>query len=126
LLHTIKSSLDYDPQHDLARIETKVYALDFDDDEFNPAQLLILESLLKHVPQAKYTSRLERTSAAGWENSSESMKDAFAVARPTGRSSMDEQHATEQAAGSRFGLPCRGILPDCLNRTQKHGSGKPC
>jgi homoserine O-acetyltransferase/O-succinyltransferase len=41
-------------EHDLARIKTKVYALNFDDDEFNPARLLILENLLKRVPQAKY------------------------------------------------------------------------
>ena len=54
LLHSIKSSLDYDPEHDLAGIKTRVYALNFDDDEFNPARLLILESLLKRVPQAKY------------------------------------------------------------------------
>ena len=54
LLHSIKSSLDYDPERDLARIKTKVYALNFDDDEFNPARLLILESLLKRVPQPKY------------------------------------------------------------------------
>lgn len=54
LLHSIKSSLDYDPEHDLAKIKTRVYALNFDDDEFNPARLLILESLLKRVPQAKY------------------------------------------------------------------------
>ena len=54
LLHSIKSSLDYDPEHDLAAIKTRVYALNFDDDEFNPARLLILESLLKRVPQAKY------------------------------------------------------------------------
>jgi len=54
LLHTIKSSLDYDPEHDLAKIKTKVYPLNYDDDEFNPARLLILESLLKRVPRAKY------------------------------------------------------------------------
>ncbi|WP_210253942.1 hypothetical protein [Bradyrhizobium sp. S69] len=43
-----------DPERDLAKIKTRVYALNFDDDEFNPARLLILESLLKRVPQAKY------------------------------------------------------------------------
>jgi homoserine acetyltransferase len=58
LLHSIKSSLDYDPEHDLAKITTRVYALNFDDDEFNPARLLILENLLKRVPQAKYAEQV--------------------------------------------------------------------
>jgi hypothetical protein len=39
---------------DLAKIKTKVYPFNFDDDGFNPARLLILESLLKRVPRAKY------------------------------------------------------------------------
>ena len=71
LLHSIKSSLDYNPEPDLATIKTRVYALNFDDDEFNPARLRILESLLKRVPQAKYAVQ------AGSENSYGHLTMAF-------------------------------------------------
>ena len=54
LLYSVKSSLDYDPEPDLAKIKTKVYALNFDDDEFNPARLHILENLIKRLPDAHY------------------------------------------------------------------------
>jgi homoserine O-acetyltransferase/O-succinyltransferase len=54
LLYSIKSSLDYNPEPNLAEIKAKVYALNFDDDEFNPARLHILESLIKRVPRASY------------------------------------------------------------------------
>jgi hypothetical protein len=39
---------------DLAKIKTKVYPLNSDDDGFNPARLLILERMLKCIPRAKY------------------------------------------------------------------------
>jgi hypothetical protein len=39
---------------DLAKIKTKVYPLNFDDDGLKPARLLILERMLKYIPRAKY------------------------------------------------------------------------
>ncbi|MFZ5680255.1 MAG: hypothetical protein ACOY91_10920 [Pseudomonadota bacterium] len=54
VLYTIKSSLDYDPEPSLEKIKTNVYALNFDDDEFNPAQLKILERLVSRVPHVKF------------------------------------------------------------------------
>ncbi|MBB2161190.1 alpha/beta fold hydrolase [Gluconacetobacter sacchari] len=54
VLYSIKSSADYDPEPGLSRIRTKVFALNFDDDEFNPDQLGILERLTPTVPGARY------------------------------------------------------------------------
>jgi hypothetical protein len=35
-LYSLESSLDYDPEPRLSRIKTKLLALNFSDDEFNP------------------------------------------------------------------------------------------
>jgi homoserine O-acetyltransferase len=54
ILHSLESSADYDPQPGLASIKTKVVALNFSDDEFNPAQLHILDRLMPKVPQGRF------------------------------------------------------------------------
>jgi homoserine O-acetyltransferase len=38
ILYSLSSSADYDPRPGLAAIKTKVYALNFADDEFNPTE----------------------------------------------------------------------------------------
>lgn len=48
-LYALKSSADYDPEPNLASIKTKVLALNFGDDEFNPEGLHILGPLLSKV-----------------------------------------------------------------------------
>jgi homoserine O-acetyltransferase len=48
-LYSLKSSGDYDPEPNLAAIKTKVLALNFGDDEFNPQSLNILTSLMSQV-----------------------------------------------------------------------------
>ena len=50
ILYSLKSSVDYDPEPSLASIRTKVFALNFDDDEFNPAALHVLERLIGQIP----------------------------------------------------------------------------
>jgi homoserine O-acetyltransferase len=54
ILYSLSSSADYDPRPGLATIETKVYALNFADDEFNPAELHVLEELMPKVRQGRF------------------------------------------------------------------------
>jgi homoserine O-acetyltransferase/O-succinyltransferase len=55
LIYSLKSSMtDYDPRPGLAAITAKVYALNFDDDEFNPARLGLFETSVAKVPQARF------------------------------------------------------------------------
>jgi homoserine O-acetyltransferase len=54
LLYSLKASADYDPEPQLGAIRTKVFALNFGDDEFNPDGLQILESRIKLVPRGRY------------------------------------------------------------------------
>jgi homoserine O-acetyltransferase len=54
MLYSLKSSADYDPEPGLASIKTKVFALNFDDDEFNPEQLHVLERLVPKVPHGRF------------------------------------------------------------------------
>jgi homoserine O-acetyltransferase len=54
ILYSLEASADYDPQPGLAAIKTKVFALNFSDDEFNPAQLHVLDRLMPAVPRARF------------------------------------------------------------------------
>ena len=54
VLYSLQSSADYDPAPDLASMRTKVFALNFDDDEFNPEMLHVLERLMPQVPQGRF------------------------------------------------------------------------
>jgi homoserine O-acetyltransferase len=53
-LYSLKSSADYDPEPGLGSIRTKVFALNFDDDEFNPEMLHVLERLGPRVPRGRF------------------------------------------------------------------------
>src|SRR5579862_1131789 len=54
ILYSLSSSADYDPQPGLAAIKTKVYALNFADDEFNPVELRVLEELMPRVHSGRF------------------------------------------------------------------------
>jgi homoserine O-acetyltransferase/O-succinyltransferase len=54
VLYSISSSGDYDPEPKLSSIKAKLFALNFDDDEFNPDQLHLLEQLMPKVPHGRY------------------------------------------------------------------------
>jgi homoserine O-acetyltransferase len=54
LLYSLQASADYDPEAALGTIRTRVFALNFGDDEFNPDQLQILEHLITRVPHGTY------------------------------------------------------------------------
>lgn len=53
-LYSLESSLDYDPEPGLSRIKTKLLALNFSDDEFNPDMLQLLEHLMPRVRDGHY------------------------------------------------------------------------
>jgi homoserine O-acetyltransferase/O-succinyltransferase len=54
ILYSIKSSFDYDPGPGLASIKTKLFALNFSDDAFNPDELNILENVVPKLEQGRY------------------------------------------------------------------------
>jgi homoserine O-acetyltransferase len=54
ILYSLEASADYNPEPGLSAIKTKVFALNFSDDEFNPDALQILESLMPEVKNGRY------------------------------------------------------------------------
>jgi homoserine O-acetyltransferase len=65
ILYSLSSSADYDPRPGLATIKTMVYALNFADDEFNPAELHVLEELMPRVRQGRFIVQPARGSRLG-------------------------------------------------------------
>ncbi|MBA2937218.1 alpha/beta fold hydrolase [Paenibacillus sp. CGMCC 1.16610] len=54
ILYSLKSSADYDPEPGLSKIKTKLFALNFSDDEFNPEELHVLERLVPKIKNGRY------------------------------------------------------------------------
>jgi homoserine O-acetyltransferase/O-succinyltransferase len=54
ILYSLESSADYDPRPGLSSIKTRVLALNFSDDEFNPASLHVLEHLVPRVSRGRF------------------------------------------------------------------------
>jgi homoserine O-acetyltransferase/O-succinyltransferase len=54
ILYSLESSSDYAPEAGLEQIRTRVFALNFSDDEFNPVLLGGLESAMRRVPRGVY------------------------------------------------------------------------
>jgi homoserine O-acetyltransferase/O-succinyltransferase len=65
VLWSLKSSSDYDPEPELDRIRTKVFALNFDDDEFNPDVLKILQTRMQRVKSGRYIVQAGSASSFG-------------------------------------------------------------
>lgn len=63
--HVRRSSADFDAEPDLSRIKTKVFALNFADDEFYRDSLQVLESDIKQVPQGKIVIRPASAGSVG-------------------------------------------------------------
>lgn len=64
-LYSILSSQDYAPEDRLSKIHTKVYALNFDDDEFNPARLNLLKPAIRKIAKAEYAIKRGTSSSYG-------------------------------------------------------------
>jgi homoserine O-acetyltransferase/O-succinyltransferase len=54
ILYSLRSSSDYNPESRLSSIKTTVYALNFSDDEVNPAELRITEKLISRLPHGRF------------------------------------------------------------------------
>jgi homoserine O-acetyltransferase len=54
ILYSLEASADYNPEPGLSSIKTKVVALNFSDDEFNPDELHILENLMPELKNGRY------------------------------------------------------------------------
>lgn len=65
LLYSLEASQDYDPQPGLAGIKAKVYALNFDDDEFNPDRLQILQANIGKVKNARFAIQVGSPTSFG-------------------------------------------------------------
>ncbi|MGI8510218.1 MAG: alpha/beta fold hydrolase [Gemmatimonadaceae bacterium] len=53
-LYQFEASADYDPSHDLERIQAPVLAINSADDQVNPPELGIMERLMPRVPHGRY------------------------------------------------------------------------
>jgi homoserine O-acetyltransferase len=53
LIYVLAASSDYDPEPKLNTIKTKVFALDFTDDQLDPIEFHTLEKLIKHVKNGR-------------------------------------------------------------------------
>lgn len=65
LLYSIDASRDYDPERELGKITTPVWALNFSDDEFNPDTLQILQTQSTKVAHMRYVVQPGTSSSYG-------------------------------------------------------------
>jgi homoserine O-acetyltransferase/O-succinyltransferase len=65
ILYSLKSSFTYDPEPELSKIKTKLFALNFADDEFNPDKLQVLEKLVPQLQQGRYVVQEGTASSPG-------------------------------------------------------------
>jgi homoserine O-acetyltransferase/O-succinyltransferase len=65
LLYSLKSSFSYDPEPELAKIKTKLLALNFSDDEFNPDRLQVLQTVVPRLEHGRYVVQAGTPSSPG-------------------------------------------------------------
>jgi homoserine O-acetyltransferase/O-succinyltransferase len=65
ILYSLKSSFSYDPEPDLARIKTKLFALNFSDDEFNPDRLQVLQTVIPNLANGRFVVQPGTPSSPG-------------------------------------------------------------
>lgn len=53
VLYVLEASADYNPEPNLDKIETKVFALDFTDDQLDPVELHLLKTLIQRVKNGR-------------------------------------------------------------------------
>ncbi len=53
-LYQVEASMDYDPSAGLERIDARVLAINFEDDELNPPRLGVMEPAIARIPGARY------------------------------------------------------------------------
>jgi homoserine O-acetyltransferase len=65
ILYSLKSSFSYDPQPGLSKIKTKLFALNFSDDEFNPDRLQVLQTTVPKLEQGRFVVQPGTESSPG-------------------------------------------------------------
>ena len=65
ILYSLASSSDYDPEPALSSIRTRVFALNFTDDESNPDELHILENLVPKLSRGRFIVQQGTESSLG-------------------------------------------------------------
>jgi homoserine O-acetyltransferase len=65
ILYSLKSSFSYDPAPDLSKIKTKLLALNFSDDEFNPDRLQVLQTVAPKLEHGRYVVQPGTPSSPG-------------------------------------------------------------
>jgi len=65
ILYSLKSSFSYNPEPELPKIKTKLFALNFSDDAFNPDELQVLERLVPTLKQGRYVVQKGTPSSPG-------------------------------------------------------------
>jgi homoserine O-acetyltransferase/O-succinyltransferase len=65
ILYSLKSSFSYDPQPSLSKIKTKLFALNFSDDEFNPDRLQVLQTTVPKLKQGRFVVQPGTESSPG-------------------------------------------------------------
>jgi len=65
VLYSLKSSFSYDPEPQLSNIKTKLFALNFSDDEFNPDRLGVLERTVPTLKQGRYVVQAGTSTSPG-------------------------------------------------------------
>jgi homoserine O-acetyltransferase len=65
ILYSLQSSFSYDPQPGLSKITTKLFALNFSDDEFNPDRLQVLQMTVPKLAQGRYVVQPGTASSPG-------------------------------------------------------------
>jgi hypothetical protein len=116
ILYSLESSFTYDPQAELSRIKTELFALNFDDDEFNPDKLQVLQREVPKLARGRYVVQPGTLSSPGHLTMTRPdlglpCRRLHAVARRS--AATDKQVAREgpvsgQGAGSRERASWRG------------------
>lgn len=65
ILYSLESSFSYDPEPELSKIKTKLLALNFSDDEFNPDRLQVLETVVPKLDHGRYVVQPGTPSSPG-------------------------------------------------------------
>jgi homoserine O-acetyltransferase len=65
ILYSLKSSFSYDPEPGLSKIKTKLFALNFSDDEFNPDRLQVLQTAAPKLDHGRYVVQPGTPSSPG-------------------------------------------------------------
>ena len=65
ILYSLKSSFSYDPEPGLFKIKTKLFALNFSDDEFNPDRLQVLQTMVPKLEQGRFVVQPGTPSSPG-------------------------------------------------------------